>query len=215
MSTEEVLIEFEKPKTGHNAGDLQFGPDGYLWVSLGEAGMYSSGNAEKLKGSLLGSILRIDVRNPSKETGYSIPEDNPRFADASVPPEVYVTGLRNPWRWNFIDDKTLLTLERGWDRATGKNTILIHKVSTLDAKNTLDTFKVEKLNSDQILKKELVLDLDSILPKLSKGFQKLDNIEGIALGPKLPNGNQTLILTSDNNFRPNQRTLFFALEIVN
>lgn len=115
MSTEEVLIEFEKPKTGHNAGDLQFGPDGFLWASLGEAGMYSSGNAEQLKGSLLGSIIRIDVRNTSNGKGYSIPEDNPKFVDPSVPPEVYVTGLRNPWRWNFIDERTLIVGDVGRD----------------------------------------------------------------------------------------------------
>ena len=113
IETEEILITFEKPKTGHNAGDLQFGPDGYLWASFGEAGMYSKRMVEKLESSVLGTIIRIDVRNPSADKGYSIPADNPKFDDPKVRPEVYARGFRNPWRWNFIDDKTLLVGDVG------------------------------------------------------------------------------------------------------
>jgi hypothetical protein len=109
----QVLITFEKPKTGHNAGDLQFGPDGFLWASFGEAGMYSKKMLEKLEGSLLGTIIRIDVRNTSDGKLYSIPEDNPKFDDPKVRPEVYARGFRNPWRWNFIDDKTILVGDVG------------------------------------------------------------------------------------------------------
>jgi glucose/arabinose dehydrogenase len=108
-----ILITFEKPKTGHNAGDLQFGPDGFLWASFGEAGMYSKKMLEKLEGSLLGTIIRIDVRNTSDGKLYSIPEDNPKFDDPKVRPEVYARGFRNPWRWNFIDDKTILVGDVG------------------------------------------------------------------------------------------------------
>jgi hypothetical protein len=63
-------------------------------------------------------------------------------------------------------------------------------------------------------RKRLVLDLDSIIPRLSPGFQSIDNMEGMTLGPRLPNGNHTLIVVSDNNFNPKQRTQFLAFEIM-
>lgn len=113
ISTEEILITFEKPKTGHNAGDLQFGSDGYLWASFGEAGMYSRKMLDKLEGSVLGTIIRIDVRKRDPGKLYSIPADNPKFNDPRVPPEVFAKGFRNPWRWNFIDDKTLIVGDVG------------------------------------------------------------------------------------------------------
>ncbi len=91
----EVILEVEQPAERHNAGMLQFGPDGLLYVSLGDGG--SGGATAQDTSNLLGSILRIDVDRPDEATGrlYSIPADNP-FDD-----EIWVYGLRNPWRFSI------------------------------------------------------------------------------------------------------------------
>jgi glucose/arabinose dehydrogenase len=97
-ASEEVLLTVEQPYANHNGGHVAFGPDGMLYIALGDGG---SGNDPQNHGqnpnSLLGAILRIDV---SGDTGYGIPEGNP-FAGGAGAPEVYVWGLRNPWRFSF------------------------------------------------------------------------------------------------------------------
>ncbi|MEL6985836.1 MAG: PQQ-dependent sugar dehydrogenase, partial [Actinomycetota bacterium] len=93
----EVVLEVDQPAERHNAGMLQFGPDGLLYVSLGDGG--SGGATSQDTSNLLGSILRLDVDRPDEDAGlgYSIPAGNP-FDD-----EIWVYGLRNPWRFS-IDD---------------------------------------------------------------------------------------------------------------
>jgi len=95
----EVILEVDQPAERHNAGMLQFGPDGLLYVSLGDGG--SGGATAQDTSNLLGSILRIDVDQPDEATGqlYTIPDGNP-FDD-----EIWVYGLRNPWRFS-IDEPT-------------------------------------------------------------------------------------------------------------
>lgn len=92
-STMKTLISFSQPTDRHNAGMLEFGPDGYLYVALGEGGK-ASVHAQN-PATLLSSILRIDVDGGDP---YAIPADNP-FADGvDGAPEVWAFGLRNPWR---------------------------------------------------------------------------------------------------------------------
>lgn len=98
-----------------------------------------------------------------------------------------------------IADNEFYSLERSFVYETKKNYIKIFKVKIDEAKGAVS--------------KELMLDLEKILPKLKLGTKRLDNMEGMCLGPKLKNGNQTLILVSDNNFSKRQRTLFLAFEI--
>ena len=98
-ASERVLLTVDQPFANHNGGQLAFGPDGHLWLALGDGGSGGDphGNGQN-PGSLLGSILRLDVSEPG---GYAIPDDNP-FADGSGgAPEVYLFGLRNPWRFSF------------------------------------------------------------------------------------------------------------------
>ncbi len=92
-STEKVLLTFEQPTVRHNGGMLEFGPDGNLYLALGEGGAASinSQNPE----TLLSSILRLDV---DRGDPYAIPSDNP-FVDGGGAPEVWAFGLRNPWRF--------------------------------------------------------------------------------------------------------------------
>ena len=98
-ASEVTLLTADQPFPNHNGGQLTFGPDGYLWFGLGDGGSAGDplGNGQN-PSALLGSILRLDVSDPG---GYAIPSDNP-FADGSEgAPEVYLYGLRNPWRFSF------------------------------------------------------------------------------------------------------------------
>jgi glucose/arabinose dehydrogenase len=103
----QILLSIPHPGfDNHNGGDIHFGPfDGYLYISTGDGGgaFDPACNAQNL-GSLLGKILRIDV---SRGTPYSIPASNPFVGVAGARPEIWLYGLRNPWRWRF-------------DRATGE-----------------------------------------------------------------------------------------------
>jgi glucose/arabinose dehydrogenase len=97
----------EQPFSNHNGGHLAFGPDGYLYIGLGDGG--SGGdplNNAQNPNTLLGKMLRIDVNVPDNDArGYRVPGDNP-FLDRrpiAALPEIWAFGLRNPWRYNFDD----------------------------------------------------------------------------------------------------------------
>jgi glucose/arabinose dehydrogenase len=102
-SSELILLEYDQPYSNHNGGQISFGPDGYLYIAVGDGGSGGDplGNGQNLK-TLLGSILRIDVNQSSGASNYSIPADNP-FANNSdgFKEEIYAYGLRNPWRFSF------------------------------------------------------------------------------------------------------------------
>ena len=105
-ASEQVLLAVPQPFPNHNGGQLAFGPDGYLWFGLGDGGSGGDplGNGQN-PATLLGAILRLDVSEPRS---YTIPLDNP-FADGSGgAPEVYLYGLRNPWRFSFDPETRLL-----------------------------------------------------------------------------------------------------------
>jgi glucose/arabinose dehydrogenase len=103
FESERIIMEIPQPFTNHNGGQLQFGPDGYLYIATGDGGSAGDpqNNAQNLL-SLLGKILRIDVDNATAEEGYAIPSDNPFIRDSTgVLKEIYAYGLRNPWRFSF------------------------------------------------------------------------------------------------------------------
>lgn len=101
------VMEVFQPYPNHNGGTLEFGPDGMLYVALGDGGAANDphGNAQSKK-MLLGKVLRIDVRGASKEKPYAIPADNPFVREDGARGEIWCWGMRNPWRITF-------------DRATG------------------------------------------------------------------------------------------------
>ena len=102
--SELVLLTEDEPAGNHNGGALAFGPDGYLYIGLGDGGGAgdSYGNGQR-KDTFHAKILRIDVDGDGAgEFGnYAIPADNPFTADASHRPETWAWGLRNPWRFSF------------------------------------------------------------------------------------------------------------------
>jgi len=109
--TEQVVIQVNQPFDNHNGGDIAFGPDGFLYIGLGDGG--SGGdplNNARNPTRLLGKMLRINVLGVAfPDPGYIIPASNPHAANPrcgpaanALPcPEIYASGLRNPWRWSF------------------------------------------------------------------------------------------------------------------
>jgi glucose/arabinose dehydrogenase len=104
-TSEMVVLRLDQPAANHNGGMLLFGPDGYLWIGMGDGGAAADrfGNGQNPE-TLLGKMLRLDVNGAEP---YAIPPDNPAVADPAVADEIWAQGLRNPWRYSF-------------DRATGE-----------------------------------------------------------------------------------------------
>jgi uncharacterized repeat protein (TIGR03806 family) len=113
--SERVIFKIYKDSDHHHAGRIDFGADGFLYMSTGDGGSFKLDNGQELK-TLLGKMLRIDIRGTTGTALYKIPPDNPFAANALCNengglgpqncPEIYAWGFRNPWRWTF-------------DRATG------------------------------------------------------------------------------------------------
>lgn len=102
-----TLLTVGQPYPNHNGGHLAFGPDGYLYIAMGDGGLRDDPlGAGQDRGVLLGKLLRIDVDDYDFARPYGIPLDNPFALDPTLAPEIWALGLRNPWRFSF-------------DRATG------------------------------------------------------------------------------------------------
>ena len=117
--SELVILEIPQPALNHNGGSLLFGPDGMLYLGLGDGGWGGDplGSGQDI-GTLLGSVIRIDVRGASAEEPYAIPPDNPMVDREGARPEIWAYGLRNPWRMSFDDETGFLWAgDVGQDRA--------------------------------------------------------------------------------------------------
>jgi glucose/arabinose dehydrogenase len=111
MSSERILVEDDHPYLNHNGGTIAFGPDGFLYISIGDGGnaddvgnghvpdwyaVNAGGNGQDIYANLMGNILRIDVNG----SPYNIPGDNP-YVGTAARPEIYAFGFRNPFRFSF------------------------------------------------------------------------------------------------------------------
>lgn len=112
-NSELLLLTVDQPASNHNGGNISFGPDGFLYIGLGDGGnggdpFGTIGNGQNLQ-TLLGKMLRIDVNGTTGAVPYRIPAGNPFAANglcnsgagAQACPEIYAYGFRNPWRWSF------------------------------------------------------------------------------------------------------------------
>lgn len=116
--SEVILLEVEQPYENHNGGQISFGPDRHLYISLGDGG--SSGdplNAGQDLRNLLGKLLRIDVHTISEGKNYSIPIDNPFKGNSEgYKEEIFAFGLRNVWRFSFDEQNRLWAADVGQDK---------------------------------------------------------------------------------------------------
>jgi glucose/arabinose dehydrogenase len=134
-ASERIILEIDEPDWNHNSGRIVFGPDGYLYWTVGDGGAFNDvgdvargrghppeGNGQKLD-TLLGKVLRLDIDHGAP---YSIPKDNP-FADGKKGlPEIYAYGLRNPWGISFDrgGKHSLIVVDVGQDRWEEINVIV-------------------------------------------------------------------------------------------
>lgn len=129
-NSERRILEIPEPQADHNSGAIVFGPDGYLYVGVGDGGSWGDigeghaedwyegtpgGNGQDITENLLGGVLRIDVEDSGGEKAYGIPEDNPLVGSEGLD-EYYAWGLRNPYRLSFDSDGTLYAGDVGGTR---------------------------------------------------------------------------------------------------
>ncbi|MEL6812780.1 MAG: PQQ-dependent sugar dehydrogenase [Bacteroidota bacterium] len=101
-ASELQIIDYNQPFSNHNGGSINFGSDGFLYISSGDGGSGGDpGNRAQNTTLLLGKMLRIDVDNPSGGNNYGIPSDNPFAGSSSDAQEIWAYGLRNAWKFSF------------------------------------------------------------------------------------------------------------------
>jgi glucose/arabinose dehydrogenase len=106
LDSERILLSIGQPASNHNGGMIAFGPDGYLWIGMGDGGGADDrfGQGQR-PDTLLAAMLRIDVDSGD---AYAVPADNPFAGGDEGAAEVWAYGLRNPWRWSFDGDRIFI-----------------------------------------------------------------------------------------------------------
>lgn len=180
--------------------------DGKLVFMASEEALFQDGPISNINNNSHVRLIIYKEKKPTKEFVYKLEKvDALKTVDLS-PGEIGLTDMA------VIDERNFYSLERTYLPFQNKNIIKIFKCKITD--QSTDVSKIASLKDVSFIsiEKELVADLDDYLPLMNP--PRLDNIEGLAFGPELANGNQTLIVVSDNNFGKNQRTLFMGFEIL-
>jgi glucose/arabinose dehydrogenase len=123
----QLLNEYQ-PFTNHNGGCVQFGPDGYLYIGMGDGGSSGDpGDRSQDLMFLLGKMLRIDIDNPGGGNNYGIPADNPYVGNPDALDEIWASGVRNPWKFSFDSQTNDI-----WIADVGQNSYeeINHEMST-------------------------------------------------------------------------------------
>src|SRR5678816_4696153 len=98
-----IIIVIAQPFANHNGGMLLFGPDGYLYIGMGDGGSANDpGNRAQNLNQLLGKILRLDIDQTTPSANYVSPPTNPFFGSLSARNEIFALGMRNPWRFSVL-----------------------------------------------------------------------------------------------------------------
>lgn len=126
-NTEKVLLRMNRDLPYHNGGKIDFGPDGHLYILVGDGGPQKdpNNNAQNLQ-SWFGKVLRIDVDTPpplsTPPSYYRVPDDNPFVNMAGVLPEIWAVGFRNPWGLEFIGEYLIVT-DSGYESGVGQEEV--------------------------------------------------------------------------------------------
>lgn len=210
---EKFLLNSEKPDSRGVRNNLSIEvlastPDGKTFVVGNEEALLQDSSISTPTFASKTRLVFFQNNVPSAEYAYELDKVQTEPVAGLVAGETGIVDIA------LINDKEFYSMERSYLPLAKKNIIKIFKCKVNE--NTTNTLSMESLKNQKLItvEKTLLLHLDEIIPKLSKEFPSLDNIEGINFGPKLSNGNASLILVSDNNFGPNQRTVFYAFEIL-
>lgn len=177
---------------------LSVSPDGDSLLAAMERDLAQDKDCE----ASTGCLVRI-LRYRREGDGWQVVGEYFYRTDSSVVSSLGLSELL------WVNDDAALTLERGFERlddGSTLQTIRIYQITLPD--------RLSQSEGQEPLPKRLVLDLDSVKDRFSEGFRRLDNYEGLSLGPQLPNGDRTLLVISDDNYSNQQRTSLLAFRIV-
>ncbi len=216
---EKFVVEGWPPEKGlrHNLGfeSLTVSPDGTKLFVGGEESLLQDGPEATFEHASLCRIIEYRVGGgeiaPFAEYAYPLgPVAGPELNDVDL--DVGLVELVE------LTESKLLALERDFIRERfgarrGLNRVRIFLVDVGGATDVSGIASLENGGEFRPVRKELLLDFDDIVPKLSPGFRRLDNFEAMGLGPVLPDGGRSLLVVSDDNFSDNQRSAFFLFSL--
>ncbi|MCF2950061.1 PQQ-dependent sugar dehydrogenase [Paraglaciecola aquimarina] len=148
LSNEKVILEVEQPYKNHDAGQIAFGPDGFLYIGMGDGGSGGDpkGHGQNLK-TLLGTVLRVDI-DAADNIPYLIPATNPFINNSEAKDEIWAYGIRNPWRFTFHEE-TLILADVGQNKLEEVNVITKGKNYGWKVMEGNECFKDKKQSCDK------------------------------------------------------------------